>query len=56
MPHAQGQANVFGPANMSLIPELAVPDATVAQFQMACFNPTIPGLLRSPCTRHLHAA
>ncbi len=42
----QGQLNVFGRANTSLIPELAVPPDKLALFQTACFNPTIPGASR----------
>ena len=42
---AQGQLNVFGPAELALVPELAVPDDKLALFQTACLNPTIPGLL-----------
>ncbi len=40
---AQGQLNVYGPAELSLVPELPVPAAKLALFQTACFNPTIAG-------------
>jgi len=41
--HAQGQLNVYGPANLALVPEVAIPDAKLATFKTACYNPTIAG-------------
>jgi hypothetical protein len=35
---------VDGPAELALVTELQVPDAKLAVFQTACFNPTIPGV------------
>ena len=41
--HAQGQLNVHGPADLALVSELPIPDAKLATFKTACYNPTISG-------------
>ena len=47
---------MYGPAELALVSELAVPDAKLALFQTACFNPTIAGSPHAgPMALHPHA-
>ncbi len=45
---------MYGPAELSLVPELPVPAAKLALFQTACFNPTIAGSTHAAGRRCIH--